>query len=205
MNLFEQLTDYLSAGGYVMPPLILLTLLLWYALGYRYAVLRNTRSVMTVRTLMDRYEQGKWSADKPASSSGKLSVIENAIIEAYALRDHAARPLRKYLDASFWSVERELSRYRVLIRTIVSIAPLLGLLGTVAGMIETFDSLQSMELFSQSGGIAGGISQALVTTQYGLAVAIPGLIINGILNRRQSRIQMQLAQIKDIISVRLEA
>jgi biopolymer transport protein ExbB len=205
MNLIEQLIDYLSAGGYVMPPLVLLTLMLWYALGYRYAVLRNTQSLMTVRTMMDRYENGRWSASSPQSKTGELTVIENAIIEAYALRDHAAKPLRKYLDASFYPVERELSRYQVLIKTIVSITPLLGLLGTVAGMIETFDSLQDMELFSQSGGIAGGISQALVTTQYGLAVAIPGLIINGILNRRKSRVEMQLAQIKDIISVRMEA
>ncbi|MDZ7829411.1 MAG: MotA/TolQ/ExbB proton channel family protein [Halofilum sp. (in: g-proteobacteria)] len=42
-------------------------------------------------------------------------------------------------------------------------------------MIETFESLGDMSLFSQSGGIAGGISQALFTTQLGLAVAIPGM------------------------------
>jgi biopolymer transport protein ExbB len=79
------------------------------------------------------------------------------------------------------------------------VAPLLGLLGTVIGMIETFDSLGDMSLFSQSGGIAGGISQALFTTQMGLAVSIPGLIVNGILSRRQKDIELELAQLKDIL------
>ena len=63
------------------------------------------------------------------------------------------------------------------------VAPLAGLLGTVAGMIETFDSLGSMSLFSQSGGVAGGISQALISTQMGLAVAIPGLLAGRILRK----------------------
>ena len=66
-------------------------------------------------------------------------------------------------------------------------------------MIETFDSLGNMSLFSQSGGIAGGISQALITTQMGLAVAIPGLIVNGTLNRKQKDIELELAQMKDVL------
>jgi len=66
-------------------------------------------------------------------------------------------------------------------------------------MIETFDSLGDMSLYSQSGGIAGGISQALFTTQMGLAVSIPGLVVNGILHRRQKDIELELAQIKDIL------
>jgi biopolymer transport protein ExbB len=54
-------------------------------------------------------------------------------------------------------------------------------------------------LFSQSGGIAGGISQALITTQMGLAVAIPGMIVNGVLQRKQKSIDLELAQLKDIL------
>lgn len=78
-----------------------------------------------------------------------------------------------------------LEGHKQTLRSIVVVAPLLGLLGTVIGMIETFESLQDSALFSQSGGIAGGISQALITTQMGLVVAIPGLL----LGRRFDKIQ----------------
>ena len=76
---------------------------------------------------------------------------------------------------------------RQLSSSIVTIAPLLGLLGTVIGMIETFDSLQSQSMYTQSGGIAAGISQALITTEMGLLVAIPGLFVGRALNKKIDR------------------
>ena len=80
---------------------------------------------------------------------------------------------------------------RQMIRSIVIVAPLLGLLGTVMGMIETFSSLQTQTLHAQGGGIAGGIGQALVTTQMGLMVAIPGLLIGRQLDRKQEILEDQ--------------
>jgi biopolymer transport protein ExbB len=192
VELVRELIDYLRSGGFVMPPLLIATLLLWYALGYRYAVMLKAGHTKSVRSLVEGYESGKWIKAN--------NIIENAIVEAFRLRAEKVAPLRKYIDYAFWGVEKELSRYQVLVRTIVAITPLLGLLGTVGGMIETFDSLRDMELFSQTGGIAGGISQALVTTQFGLAVAIPGLLVNGYLNRKKMRIEMDLAQIKDLMT-----
>jgi biopolymer transport protein ExbB len=56
-----------------------------------------------------------------------------------------------------------------------------------------------MTLFSQTGGIAGGIAQALFTTQMGLTVAIPGLLMNSLLNRRQRQIEQDLTQVKDLL------
>jgi biopolymer transport protein ExbB len=67
-------------------------------------------------------------------------------------------------------------------------------------MIETFDSIGEMTLFAQSGGIAGGISQALFTTQMGLCVAVPGIVIGRLLDRRQVRVEQELEQIKDWLS-----
>ena len=92
-----------------------------------------------------------------------------------------------------------IKRYSKVVSTLVGVAPLLGLLGTVIGMITTFESLGDMTLFSQSGGIAGGISTALFTTQMGLIVAVPGVIARSILDRRQRQIHLDLAQIKDLL------
>ncbi|NNK32808.1 MAG: MotA/TolQ/ExbB proton channel family protein [Xanthomonadales bacterium] len=173
-----------------MPPLIASTVVLWFAIGYRVAALkRGTKR--GARALLRRIEQGK-----APSHDG---VLVRAARKGLALRDLGLEDLRPYLDDAFAESEQELRRFHVLITTIVLAAPLMGLLGTVIGMIETFDSLGDMSLFAQSGGIAGGISQALFTTQMGLAVSIPGLIVNGILSKKQIDIEMELAQIKDIL------
>lgn len=189
-DLLRQLAGYVDAGGWVMPPLLLATLLLWFAIGYRFAALRRG-SERDVRNLIRRYEKGK----RPTHEG----VLVRALHKGMALRERPLDDLRPYLDGAFHEEQKEIRRFNRLIVTIVAAAPLLGLLGTVIGMIETFDSLGDMSLFAQSGGIAGGISQALITTQMGLAVAIPGLIVNGVLQRRQKNIEIELAQIKDIL------
>lgn len=84
-------------------------------------------------------------------------------------------------------------------RTIVIVAPLLGLLGTVNGMIEMFQSLGTQTFYSQSGGVAQGISQALFTTQFGLVIAIPGLIVGGLIDRRERQIREDIYQLKELL------
>jgi len=110
-----------------------------------------------------------------------------------------SKTLRQLLDDTFYSYRKDLSKYKNLVKTVVVVAPLIGLLGTVIGMIETFDSLASMSLFSQSGGIAGGISQALFTTQLGLVVAVPGLVIGRILDKKAANMELDLEQLTDIL------
>ena len=92
------------------------------------------------------------------------------------------------LEHILLQIKQSFARGRTLIQTICIVAPLAGLLGTVSGMIETFDSLAEMSLFSQSGGIAGGISEALFTTQMGLIVAVPGVLLGRVLDRRAQKL-----------------
>ncbi len=183
---------YLQQGGFVMWPLAAATLVLWYALGYRFVALRRGSS-KSARVLLESYSQG--------SRRTPRGIVDSAVVWGLALvagnPGLRARPL---LDDAFGDLRRELASGRVAIRSIVSAAPLTGLLGTVIGMIETFDSIGDMALFAQSGGIAGGISQALFTTQMGLAVAVPGIVAGRILDRRQHRVEQELDQIKDWLS-----
>lgn len=189
-EIFQELAFYVKAGGYVMPPLIIATFVLWFALGYRLAVLRRGTS-RGARVVLERMENG-------IQPKGE-GVIVRAARKGLALRDQQLPYLRRFLDDAFSGEERDLIRFNMLITTIVMVSPLMGLLGTVVGMIETFDSLGDLSLFSQSGGIAGGISQALFTTQMGLAVSIPGLVVNGMLSRKAKEMELELAQIKDIL------
>lgn len=189
-TILQEFLGYMEAGGWVMPPLVLLLLMLWFSIGYRFMALQRG-SKRGVRHLIERIER-----DKMPTHDG---VITRAVKKGMKLKAKGRIDLRGFLDDAFAEEEKEIRKFHVLITTIVMVSPLLGLLGTVIGMIETFDSLGDMSLYSQSGGIAGGISQALFTTQMGLAVSIPGLVVNGILTRRQKDIELELAQVKDIL------
>lgn len=81
-----------------------------------------------------------------------------------------------------------------LLKSLVLVAPLLGLLGTVTGMIETFASLETMEMFRSGGGIAVGVSQALYTTQMGLIVSIPALLTQRWVNNRKGGIFTRMTE-----------
>jgi len=186
----EGLSLYVDQGGFVMMPLVVATLVLWYTIGYRYLTLRRG-SPRSVRVLIERYEAG--STRKPTG------IIDGAVVRGLSVARRPHAHLRRVLDDAFADYDRELKTGRTIIVSIVAAAPLTGLLGTVTGMIETFESLGDMSLFSQSGGIAGGISQALFTTQMGLAVAVPGVVIGKLLDRRQHRIEDELQKLKNIL------
>lgn len=185
------LLSYFEAGGFVMPPLAIATLILWYCLGLRFSTL-NRGNRRSARVLLERYRQGY---RRPPTG-----LIDTAVVWGLNLcRCNDASQRRAVLDDAFGAFEAELNRGRALIKSIVATAPLAGLLGTVIGMIETFESLADMALFSQSGGIAGGISQALFTTQMGLAVAVPGIVLGRMLDRKEQRFRDELEAVKQLL------
>ncbi|MBA3026530.1 MAG: MotA/TolQ/ExbB proton channel family protein [Sulfurimonas sp.] len=192
MEFITQFLEYMQSGGYVMWPLAASVVVLWYALGFRFHSLKRGSNA-NVRNLVRKYDTGARTVPR--------GVIDSAIVEALSIVNVYGRKStsRKYLDDAFNKYKLETTQFETLIKTIVVAAPLIGLLGTVIGMIETFDSLASASLFSQTGGIAGGISQALFTTQFGLVVAVPGLIIGKILDRKADTMELELEQIKDIL------
>ncbi|PKM12402.1 MAG: MotA/TolQ/ExbB proton channel family protein [Gammaproteobacteria bacterium HGW-Gammaproteobacteria-3] len=192
MELISEIKDFMDKGGFIMPPLLFLTVLLWYGLGYRFWVLRRSGRY-SVRELI-KQNKNDWQKQPK-------DIVEEAVRVGFAIKAQAPEHLRKHLDVEFYPYEKELRKFTALIKIVVILAPLMGLLGTVTGMIETFDSLAEMALFTQSGGIAGGIAQALFTTQMGLSVAIPGVLAKSALDRKQSRIQSELEQVKDLLSL----
>jgi len=190
----EGFLEYMNSGGLVMWPLFFAAMFLWFGLGFRFHTLKRG-SKKSVRTLIRKYSEHK--------RTKVVGIIDSAIQDGMAIVqvESCAKRARKLIDDKFYAYEVEIKQYSKMVMTLVAIAPLIGLLGTVIGMIETFDSLASASLFSQTGGIAGGISQALFTTQLGLVVAVPGVIIGRLLDRRSYVIELELEQIKDILCI----
>lgn len=190
MHVLDAFVRYIELGGYVMPPLVACTFALWYGLGYRFSAVQAGRG-LPPRRLLDMALNGQLEEPR--------GILEQGALIGARLKSSFEGRLDRDIEVHFTPLRIEVNRFRMLTGAIVAVAPLLGLLGTVSGMIETFDSLGDMTLYSQSGGIAGGISQALLTTQFGLAVAIPGLILKGLLDRRQKTIEIQLQELKALV------
>ena len=107
------------------------------------------------------------------------SLVEEAVVHRHSGRDSLEEILHEQVLAALPRLERHLGTLAVL----GGIAPLLGLLGTVTGMIHTF---QLVTIFGSGDAklLSGGISEALITTETGLAIAIPVLLAHAFLARR---------------------
>lgn len=166
---FAQLWNQLLIdGGIIIPCLLMVVILIWWGLGSRFYILYSSN--ISVSLLWER------------RTSNDTSFMGNFVTETMTHRGELN------WMATVCEYQQILQQHKKLIVTGIAIAPLLGLLGTVGGMIETFKGIGGSELFSQTGGVAGGIAQALLTTQMGLIVAVPGILLSRVLDKREERV-----------------
>lgn len=189
---FLQIYDVWRYGGVVMPALVGTAFVLWFALGERFLLLRRGDR-RPLRTLLHARLAGP---ERPGHG-----IVDEAVRRGAALwRAHAGPVPRPLLDEALGDLEDRLGSGRLLVQCLIAMAPLLGLLGTVTGLIETFGSLGTSSTSSASEGIAGGIVEALLATQMGLAIAVPGLLTGGMLHHRQQKLAIELEELKAILS-----
>jgi biopolymer transport protein ExbB len=93
-------------------------------------------------------------------------------------------------------VHESFRQQRLALGAMISAAPLLGLLGTVSGMVTTFESLSGHSQEKIMGGLARGISEVLVATESGLVVAIPALMVVHLANRSLRKYMQRVIQIE---------
>ena len=118
------------------------------------------------------------------------AVLYFLVAERFLVVGSQIREVERYGRSDDWldvgGTEIADTRRMGIIRVCIIIAPLLGLLGTINGMIETFESILRGGYITE---MSDGIRQALLTTQYGLTIAAPGLLAERILLRRSERLQ----------------
>lgn len=181
-------------GGVVMIPIGLCSVVALAVFLERLWVLRLGRVAPTsvVRQLATLIERGRYDEALGlcrASNSSIARVIEVAVQVRVLTRSEIKERLLEVgrREAS------EMERYVPVVGTIASISPLLGLLGTVGGMIQTFDAIEQGGLGNVD-SLAGGISVALVTTFAGLSVGIPAVVANRYLLARVDRLLLVLEE-----------
>ena len=171
-DFYQQALFVVEKGGTLMFALLALSLYLYY-LGFELWL--RMRSV--VPNDLQSIPRDRWAGFK---QGGRVDQIMR-----YCLADHQnLEETRKRFEQIRQSESSYLNRRLRFLLVLASSAPLIGLLGTVAGMLRTFAGL-SMEESYKMDLVASGISQALVTTQAGLLIAIPALAFLHLLNRRK--------------------
>jgi biopolymer transport protein ExbB len=187
---YLRLEAYLKTGGVVMAPLVIVSLAMWIlivdrALFFKRLYRKNMNlHIAREHVLADRMPD-------PVHYRGVTSLLVARFLQR---RSHDRNLDRFILDETVLTINHSLNDYLAIIGVLAAVAPLLGLLGTVTGMIGTFDIL-SVFGTGNAKGMAGGISEALVTTQTGLLVAIPGLYMKGFLDRRARHLQQQVSRV----------
>jgi biopolymer transport protein ExbB len=170
--------ELIKNGGWLMLPIILCSI------GAMGIVAERFWSLQRKKILPPELVAQIWRLEKEQNLNEqslrriKLSSPLGAILAAGLLNRHHGREMMKTsIEEAGRQVVHELERFLNSLGTIASITPLLGLLGTVVGMIKVFAAIM-IHGVGDPGILAGGISEALLTTAAGLTVAIPSLIFH---------------------------
>jgi biopolymer transport protein ExbB len=185
---WSQAVEVWVAGAWAMVPLALIAFVLFGLGVHLHFVLRRKGS----RSVPERTWR-RW-IDAPAERSGRIGRLLDFVAGARSLEDTAVsfQELRTSETVPF---ERDLRVMRVC----VSAAPLVGLLGTVTGMLGTFGALATGSGGEKTMGlVAAGISEALITTETGLVIALPGLFFQYQLARRFEKYKAFLAHLESV-------
>lgn len=168
--------ELLEKGGIMMYPLVLSSVLALTVVVERLWNLRRKKilipDIITVLEQVNRTEDFSLARSVCKKFSGPFPHIVTSCIDN---RDLPSDELRVTIEDEGRQQIRRLTRGLGVLETIAGIAPLLGLLGTVMGMIQVFAIIQEMGV-GQAKALSGGISEALITTATGLFIGIPSLI-----------------------------
>ena len=181
-------------GGLVMVPIGLCSLVALAAFFERIWTLRRSRvgPRSFVQSVLKLVRAGQ--CDEALAYCRKQDVPVARLFEtAIELRHMERSEIKERLEEVGRREAAELERVIPVVGTIASVAPLLGLLGTVGGMISTFAVIQAKGL-GQIDSMAGGISQALITTFAGLCVGIPAVMGNRYLLARVDMLLLGLEE-----------
>jgi biopolymer transport protein ExbB len=168
-------------GGPIMWPILVVSFLALTVVVERAIFLfkeKSTREVEVVEKMLEHVENNQ---------------VENALVLGQKSSDYVARILvyalthkeHSLANAFMRAANKELTRFQqgmATLDTCITAAPLLGLLGTVTGMMATFGALGEGDIAASAGKITGGVGEALIATACGLVIAIIGLFPYNILN-----------------------
>lgn len=186
--------EIVKSGGWLMVPIILCSIAVIGISIERYWTL-NPQKIAPKHQLgqvwswikNNQLDSSKLKELKQSSELGKI------LAAGLSNSRHGREVMKDSIEESANQVIHDMERYLGVLGTIAAIAPLLGLLGTVLGMIKVFTAIM-LQGTGNAGVLAGGISEALITTAAGLCVAIPAMMAHRYFQRHVDSLVVVLEQ-----------
>lgn len=186
--------EIIKAGGWLMLPIIACSVIALAIVVERFWTL-NTKRVIPSQLVGQIWQ---WNQKGQLTDKRILAIRDGSplgrVLAAGLLNRHYNREvMRESIEETGRHVAHELERFLNTLGTIAAITPLLGLLGTVLGMIKVFTVITAVGV-GEPTELAGGISQALLTTAAGISVAIPSLIFHRYFRGRVTRLIVNMEE-----------
>ena len=170
--------EFLSAGGIMIIPLVISSIVAMVVILNLFLTLRKSRV----------FPNGLADTTRKLAMSGKAtpahilqirdgSILGRVLATGLESIGQPRHIMKENIEESGRHAIHEMDKYMTTLGTVAAIAPLLGLLGTVVGMISVFSVITTQGVGSPT-ELAGGISQALVTTAFGITIAVPALVFH---------------------------
>jgi biopolymer transport protein ExbB len=197
------ISQLLEQGGWVLAAIFVLSTFGWTLLAWKYLELRRERAGgwRWVEPMLQRLRSGD-AAGAAAICERIPSVAGRLAWTAVRTEEPERRFFERHIQPALHSRAAQLVSYLSVAAVIGAASTLLGLLGTVLGMITTFRALTAGGASVATGDLAGGISQALITTQAGLVVALPIVffhrVVQSMIRTHMRRIELTVKMIETI-------
>ena len=184
--------EIVKAGGIVMVPIILCSIVALAIILERLWTLREARVVPAELTdKVWRWVENRALTNTQIQALQQHSPLGRVLAAGLANRNRDRAVMIEAIEDAGRHVAHDLERYLNTLGTIAAVTPLLGLLGTVTGMIRTFKAITVAGIGNPT-AMAGGIAEALITTAAGLLVAIPALVAYRYLRGRVDALVIQM-------------
>jgi biopolymer transport protein ExbB len=184
---------FLAKGGVLVPPILLcsvLALAIFFERIIRFSRMRSRGAGLAEKVIgLLRAGEDSTAREKAMASNSPMGRV---LAQAMRFKGRDRETLETVIVHATDEEVRNLSSYLQALATIGNIAPLLGLLGTVVGMIKAFMVIQQMGGKVNASVLAGGIWEAMLTTALGLAVALPTMVAHSYLVARVDKYEAHL-------------
>lgn len=186
------LMDYVQRGGPVMYPLLACSLVAFTVITERLLFWMRMRRVQTPDAAARCLRLAQEGLYEEALELARSSADPSLRVLSRGLAERDASPSRS-MEQAAKDLVSQMHRYLAVLDTTITVAPLLGIFGTLTGIIRAFDSLSAAGL-PDPRLVASGIAEALITTIAGLTIAIPGIIFYNHFIRRAEHAAQELEQ-----------